>query len=127
MALFVGQPERLTQCMAAVLAADKTRDYLDFCKRIEDCARAGILFTCIEAFLRRNNCMTYLIARPHEGIVSRFPCMDAAGAEKPYFVFCAMHPQAKDEIENYEENLNNLDEAGILEPQKLLSDITNIV
>ena len=98
------------QQMYDLLKADREEDYPGFFDRVQECAKAGIQLTTIEVFLREHHCKAYLIAAEHKTSVIRlFPCRSPVdGSEKPYFLYIAMHPEARKEVKNEKENIKNL-------------------
>ena len=109
-------PQKLSsQQICGLLKADRKNDYPGFFDRVQECAEAGIQLTTIEVFLREHHCKSYLIAAEHKTSVIRlYPCRSLDGAEKPYFLYIAMHPEARKEVKNEEENLKNLANTGFV-------------
>ncbi len=104
------------QQMSDLLKAEREDDYPGVCDRVRECAKAGIQLTTIEVFLREHHCKTYLVARDHKkSAVRLFPCKSPIdGSEKPYFVYIAMHPEARKEFKDEKENLKNLANTGFV-------------
>ncbi len=102
------------QQMTGLLEADQQEDYPGFCRKVRECAKAGIQLVTIEVFLREHDCKTSLVAKEHKKSVARlFPCRSPDGTEKPYHVYIAMHPRAPS-IEERRENLKNLANTGFI-------------
>jgi hypothetical protein len=102
------------QQMSDLLVTQRINDYPGFCKKIRECAKAGIQLTTIELFLREHNCKAYLIAADHSTSRIWFypPPKSLDGVEKPYFLYIAMHPEARKEVGDEIENFKNLANTG---------------
>jgi hypothetical protein len=120
MSLSALNPRLSPEQMSGLLKADQEEDYSGFFDRVHECATAGIELTTIEIFLRKNNCQTYLIACEHKKSALRLfpPPQSTDGKEKPYLLYIAMHPEAREEarlkVKSIEENLKNLANTGFI-------------
>jgi hypothetical protein len=108
------------QQMSDLLKADRKDYYPGFFHKVRECAKAGIQLATIETFLREHHCKSYLIARDHKKSVLRLfpPPISPDGREQPYFLYIAMHPEARKEFKDEKENLQNLENTGFIKLKK---------